>query len=457
VVVRSQEAVLAGLARGECDGILPDEWLEPDNLVQTALEEGFLELFADFPDRRQRRSIQQSLFCKVLLCGRLVDAPSVAETGRVVFHSATLLDKLGFNFRMVREGAGRTGDHRPFDEEALEDFFAALTPTDFFSHQVKVSQKLRQHPALQGEVWVLDCQDTKIPNGHHACGYHWKSAVLSVCTPAGPQALLWRFGKAPGTADLVLGRPLVHRAQRAWGRGVIRWLILDAGFVDGPWLRKLKRQGTDTVIRIKEGMDNYEAALRQAEKAPLRAWQVVELPKRRPKERRPLRREVLGFVHQPGWEGLDLPISVGVVRDSYADKACPEPAERVEYWVLICTQPTLSAKAIYDLFRRRWGIEESFMALARYHGINDLYPCRPGLALALIHFTLLAHTLRYLCLLAQAARQPRPRTKYLVVYWAGYYALLHASQVFEQVFDHMDLWQGRQAAILDALRYCEGG
>jgi hypothetical protein len=38
VVVRSQQAVLAGLGRGECDGILPDEWLEPDHLVQTALD-----------------------------------------------------------------------------------------------------------------------------------------------------------------------------------------------------------------------------------------------------------------------------------------------------------------------------------------------------------------------------------------------------------------------------------
>ena len=449
VVVRNQEAVLAGLARGECEGILPDEWLEPDNLVQTALEEGFLDWFGDFPDRRQRRSIEAALFCKVLLCGRLVDAASIAEAGRVVFHSATLLDKLGFNFRMVREGARRTGDHRPFDEEALEDFFAALRPGDFFAHQVQVSHALREQSALQGEVWVLDCQDTRIPRGHHQAGYHYKSAVLSVCTPRGPQALLWRFGKAPETADLVLARPLVRRAQLAWGRGTIRWLILDAGFVDGPWLRRLKLRGTDTVIRIKEGMDNYEAARRQVEGAPARAWQAVELPKRRPKERRPLRREVLGFLDQPGWEGLDLAISVCVVRDTYAD--------RVEYWMLVCTQPDLSAQAIYGLFRRRWGIEESFMALARYHGINDLYPCRPGLALGLIHFTLLAHTLRYLCLLAQAARRPRPRTKCLVVYWAGWYALLHASQVFEQVFDHMDLWQDRRAAILEALRYCEGG
>ena len=97
------------------------------------------------------------------------------------------------------------------------------------------------------------------------------------------------------------------------------------------------------------------------------------------------------------------------------------------------------------------------MALARYHGINDLYPCRPGLALALIHFTLLAHTLRYLCLLTRAARVPRPLTKYLVVYWAGYYALLPASQVFEQVFANWETWEGQREAILEALRYCEGG
>ena len=446
VVVRNQEAVVAALAQGKCDGILPDEWLEPDNLVQTALEEGWLEGFETFPDRRGRRSIEAALFCKVWLCGRLLDAPSVAQTGRVVFHSVTLLDKLGFNFRQVREGGKRTGDHRPFDEEALEDYFAKLKPGDYLLHQRSVSQRLRKHPALRGEVWVLDGQDTRLPQGPHRGEYHVKSAVLSVCTPAGPQPLLWRFGKAPETADLTLARPLLKAARQAWGGGVIRWLILDAGFVDGPWLRTLKEQGTHTVIRIREGMDNYEAAVRQAQAVPPCAWQAAELPKRRPKERQPLRRDLLGFPDQPGWEGLDRPLSVCVVRDTYADK--------VEYWVLVCTHPNLSAPAIYELFRRRWGIEECFMALARYHGINDLYPCRPGLALALIHFTLLAHTFRYLCLLTRAA--PRPLTKYLVVYWAGYYALLYASEVFEQVFAHPQAWANRQQEILEALRYCEG-
>ena len=161
VVVRNQEAVVAALGRGECDGILPDEWLEPDNLVQTALEEGVFEWFEAFPDRRRRRTIEQARFCKVLLCGRLVDAPSIAETGRVVFHSATLLDKLGFNFRQVREGGRRTGDHRPFDEEALEDSFARLQSHDYLLQMVGKSMAAKpQWKEKRSTVWSNRCSSS---------------------------------------------------------------------------------------------------------------------------------------------------------------------------------------------------------------------------------------------------------------------------------------------------------
>jgi hypothetical protein len=211
VVVRSQEAVLSGLARGECDGILPDEWLEPDDLVQTALDEGFLDLFADFPDPRKRRSIEKQFYCRVMLTGRLVDTPSVAAAGRAIFHSATLLDKLGFNFCQIREGGPRTGDHRPFDEEAMEDFFAKLTAEQFFAHQLTVSTRLRGQADLGGGVWLLDCRDTKVPAGHHQAECHWKAGVLSVCTSTRPQPVLWNFGRAPETGDLTLARP--------WWRG----------------------------------------------------------------------------------------------------------------------------------------------------------------------------------------------------------------------------------------------
>ena len=447
VVLRSQEKVLAGLERGECDGILPDEWLEPDDLVQTALDQGFLDWFDDFPDPRRRRSIDKRLFCRVLLCGRLAGSPSLAATGRALFHSATLLDKLGFNFRVIREGGPRTGDERPFDEEALEDFFAALTPDHYFAHQLAVSRKLREHRALLGKVWLLDCRDTRVPNGHHQAERHHKAAVLAVCGKAGPHPLLWNFGPAH-SGDLTLGRALVAAALATWESGAIRWLVMDAGFVDGPWLRELKAQGVDCIIRIREGMDNYEVAVRAAARAPAAAWQPVALPQRHRGRELPLRREILGLRDQPGWDTLDLPVAVCLVRDTYADK--------VVYWVLVSTQPQQSALQIYALFRRRWGIEESFMALARYQGLNEIYACRDGLALAKIHFSLLAYTLRYLCRRARGNERGRARTKYLVVYWAGYYALLYASQILERIFDHWQAWESRREEVLATLRYCEG-
>jgi len=145
----------------------------------------------------------------------------------------------------------------------------------------------------------------------------------------------------------------------------------------------------------------------------------VALPKRPKGCELPLKRELLGLPDQPGWESLQRPAALCLVRDSYADKVC--------YWLLASTAPQQSARQIYQLFRLRWGIEESFMA----------------------------HTLRYLCRCVRRA-STLPRTKYLVVYWAGYYALLHASQVLAQIFDHWTAWQHRRELLLEALRYCEG-
>ena len=456
IVTRHDAAVQQALDCGECDGLLPDAWNGPDDLLQLGLDLGLFDRFADFPDPRRRRTHPPDAYCKVLLAGLLIDRRSLEDIGHVLFTSAVVLDKFGFNVRSTRQGGVRTGDIRPFDMEAVADYFALLGPDDYARHQQTLSPWLREQAALRGRLFALDCVDARVPNGHHATARHWKAAVLSVITKQGTFPLLWRFGPAPDTGDLTLAKPLLADAQAAWEPGAIGTLLLDAGFIDGAWLRDLADAGLRVIIRLRETMDPVQAALAQA---PTRTdWAPVSLPKRRETPGRPrlVRREIVGFADWPGWEAYGRDLALCLVRDTYADGT-------VESWAIMSTDLTLTARQIYDLFRKRWDIEEQFMALARYHYFNELGACRDGVLLAKLHFLLLAHTARALCAaLADAqegaaghARPWRRRMPRFIVYWGPYYAILRPSVVMTAFLRYPERWQASREEVLAAIRYLE--
>lgn len=130
IVTRNDTAVQQALDRGECDGLLADAWNGPDDLLHLGLELGLFDQFADFPDRRRRHTHPPEAYCKVLLAGLLIDCRSLEDIGRVLFTSAVTLDKFGFNVRATRGGGVRMGDARPFDMEAVADYFDRLSPAD---------------------------------------------------------------------------------------------------------------------------------------------------------------------------------------------------------------------------------------------------------------------------------------------------------------------------------------
>jgi len=456
IATRNDAAVQHALDRGECDGMLPDAWNGPDDLLQLGLDLELFDQFADFPDRRRRRTHPKEAYCKVLLAGLLIDRRSLEDIGRVLFTSAVALDKFGFNIRGTRRGGVRTGDARPFDMEALADYFDLLKPADYADHQQQLSQWFREHPALCGRLFALDCVDARVPNGHHATERHWKAAVLSVITKQGTFPLLWRFGPAPETGDVTLARPLVADARTAWGAGAIGTLLMDAGFIDGAWLRDLADAGLRVIVRLRETMDPVKAVLDHA--STRTDWQAVPLPKRRekPDRARLLRREIVGVTDWPGWGAYGRDLALCLVRDTYADG-------KVEYWAIMSTDLALSARQIYDLFRKRWDIEEQFMALARYHFFNELGACRDGVALAKLHFLLLAYTARELCYALadaqeKAAGRPRPwrrRINRFIVYWGSYYAILLPSVVMTAFLRYPERWQASREEVLAAIRYLE--
>lgn len=460
VVTRDEARVLARLERGECDGLLPDTWLDPDDLLHFALDLGAVETFASLPDPRQRRTIPSALFGKVLLAGTLPDAPSLRQMGATVFHSAVVLDQLGVNFYATREGGARTGDERPFDVEALGDYLAALTPEDYTTHAQQLARWLRAQDGLHGATWAMDCVDVRLPKGRVPRGTvaetrHLKVAVLSVLTPAGALPLLWHFG-TPHDGDISLAKPLWESAVALWGTGACRELLVDAGFLDGAWLAQLHTQGTTVITRLRDGMDPFTAAQAYVAAHPEQPWQEANIPTRPTGHVRPVRRAITGLTDWPGWEAFGQDGALCLVRDTYADGT-------VDVWCLMSTAPQATARAIYDAFRRRWHLEEIFMALSRYHGLNALPASRVGVACARLQALFFTYTLRWLCR-RQArqqqeagARKPwRRQTPHLIVYADGAFAILKPSVVLEIIFTHHDVWLARQHEILAALRYCEG-
>lgn len=461
VVVRNEAHVLERLQCGQCDGLLPDDWLDPDDLMHFALDLGALDRFATLPDLRRRRTIPAALLGKVLLAGTLPDRASLRQIGATVFQSAVILDQLGVNYYYTREGGSRTGDERPFDVEALGDFLAGLAPAHYTTHAQTLAELLRTQPELSDNTWALDCVDVRIPKGRVKQGQtaetvHLKVAVLSVITPLGALPLLWRFG-TPEDGDITLARPLWDDAVALWGQGVCQKLLVDAGFIDGAWLAKVHAQGTIVITRLRDDMDPMVAARAYVAAYPDMDWQQMPVPKRPAGHERPVCREIAGLTDWPGWETFGQDLALCLVRDTYADG-------HIDLWGLMSTDPRMPALTIYTDFGQRWQLEETYMALARYHHFNALPASRVGVACARVHALLFAYTLRALCRERMRKQQQanvgkpwRRRTPFLILYTGGYFGIFKPSAVLEVILTHAEVWRARQAEILAAVRYCEGG
>jgi hypothetical protein len=171
-------------------------------------------------------------------------------------------------------------------------------------------------------------------------------------------------------------------------------------------------------------------------------------------------RAVMGFGHLQGeWENCDAPLSGCLIRDAYPKKTT--------YQGLVTTAPKASPTEILKDNGRRWTLEEVYMTAARYWEFDDLPPSRLGVALAMVHFTLVAFTLLGFYLQETGDADdletlnmgppaiPLPERE-LAVYAGPHFALLLPSELMEIVLSNVDAWQENREQLLMALRHCEG-
>ena len=457
LVTEDRDAVLAALKRGECDGIVPAAGEFMDGFAEYLHEHGVLGFFERFPDGRARRSIGPEFFCNTLLHKALFRLRSLAQIGPVLFHSTDVLRRLGFNLRQVRDGFYDGDGQRPFDPEALAEFFAALEPAQLQQHQrALAAQLVQQCPVLRETATaVLDANTVTVPPGSHTPGGQVKACVLGLRAAGRVLPLLWNFTlRGPGEDnDLTQGKQLIAVAREAFGDGVLRRLLVDRGFIDGAWISALKAAGIDTVIGLRSDMALYEDMIGLSRLDDAR-WLPASPPKLQDKGKRP-QRALCSLADLQTWDACTAPLHGIVIRDTYPD--------RVEYQCLVTTDLDMTPHELHDNSRDRWDIEESFMDLTRYWGLNDLGACRIPVATAQIHFIFLAYTLLHLFdyELAQQGDGPLPTPvllpgREITVYWRGHYMILLPSELIAIVLDNYSTWLQNRDQLLAALRFCEG-
>ncbi len=211
---------------------------------------------------------------------------------------------------------------------------------------------------------------------------------------------------------------LVEQFVQTAGKGVIKWLVLDRGFIDGAQISRCKQQwDIDVVIPMKKKMDIWADAWALAQQE---AWQpmaqepapVVPIPAGRPerlRRREANRQKTLAerkqaqppppaqecYTHTDycwikgfsSWTAATVPIAVVCLRDHYADGHHDD-------WALMSTSQVAEPLRLLRLYRKRPAIEERHRQLKCFYDLSDFRSRSFNAIAAQVVMVLLTYTLR---------------------------------------------------------------
>lgn len=211
---------------------------------------------------------------------------------------------------------------------------------------------------------------------------------------------------------------LVEQFVQQVGKGVIKRLILDRGFIDGKNLTRCKQEwGIDVLLPMKRKMDIWADAWALGKRCP---WQELAAPRPEPKVapshrpevivRRELQRQktlaALAAKEPPpepatvivrteicpikgfnSWSECGVPIHVLLLRESYADGHQDE-------WALMDTADFTDPRQPKDQYGLRTKIEERHRLLKCFYDLSDFHSRSFNVIVAQVVFILLSYTLR---------------------------------------------------------------
>jgi len=254
---------------------------------------------------------------------------------------------------------------------------------------------------------------------------------------------------------------LVRQFVETMGKGVMKRLILDRGFLDGKSISNCKKDyGIDVLIPVRRNMDIYTDAMALF-KLPDVTWvclqepvvEAKEAPRPRPKaivKREKKRQETIEQIKQQepppppegtivkreaatigefrSWSSCTVPLSVVANRETYADG-------RQKTWLLLDTKEVEDPCEASEEYHLRTTIEERHRQLKCFINLTKFTSRAFSMVVNQVVFIMLSYNLLQLYLLRQGRKelnnktlphirqQLLPSDNHIIVYFENYYGL----------------------------------
>ena len=264
---------------------------------------------------------------------------------------------------------------------------------------------------------------------------------------------------------------LVEEFVQGVGKGVIKLLILDRGFLDGQAISRCKSDlGIDVLIPIRRNMDIYEDAkiLFQQSDVPWtryapRTEKPVSDKPQRPKPKAVVKREqkrqkkleelkqklpppppektlveteVASIEQFRIWTSCTVPLSVTASREHYADGHCKQ-------WFLMDTRQGHSPVDTRNDYAIRTETEERYRQFKCFCDLTKFTSRAFSMVVQQVVFVMLAYNLLQVYLLRKHRREMNTKTmpkirqqllpadSYTIVYWQNYYGLFSSYELID--------------------------
>lgn len=375
-----------------------------DAFFQMCRELGVLDGFDTLTDTRASPAVPKLALCILMMCRFLHCLRSFGRMGEVLLRYHPLLQRIGMAPVVLQRGgvydcARRRREKeeedpaKPFDEEVFSEFLRLLKPEELCALLRLLIMALRQrHRELfRRGLFIMDSNHYRV----RVSGEEYKWCALMVWTPKGMIPVWYEFSRAEGegSGETSLGRRVIRGAVEAYGKGFIKMVLMDTGYLDGEDLAWMKREyGIEWMMDPKEKMKVTGWMLAAAGAAREQLWRLVEPPKlERPKAKLPVR-HVFWLEDLHNFYTYGERVNGCVIRDRYPPSE-EHPEGEVVYQCVITSRRDWNAVQIHKVWRMRWCIENAFGAMTDHWGLGKWQIRHPAVYQATVQFMAMTYGL----------------------------------------------------------------